>query len=114
MPVDIGVFACKCGCGLNVIKEKVVDLVDAIQSVAPECHVNSGCRCEKHNEEEGGVVNSPHLIGDAVDISCPNSSIRYMVLRKLFALGVKRVGIGKNFIHFDVSEEKSQWVMWLY
>ena len=114
MPVSREIFGCKCGCGFNVIHDAVVGLVGSIQEVAPECHVTSGCRCEDHNKAEGGVSDSPHLKGTAADLYVPNSKLRYLVLRKLFAMGVKRIGIGKDFIHFDVDKEKTQWVVWEY
>jgi uncharacterized protein YcbK (DUF882 family) len=108
------VFACKCGCGFNEIKDSVVQLVDVIHSIAPECTVTSGCRCPEHNESEGGKADSPHLRGLAADLYCPNSKLRYLVLRKLFALGIKRIGIGKDFIHLDIDPERTSWVGWLY
>jgi hypothetical protein len=109
-----GQFACKCGCGFNEIDEKVVAIVDVIQTVAPEAVVSSGCRCEKHNLEEGGKPSSAHLRGLAADIACINSQVRYIVLRTLFNRNVRRIGIGKTFVHFDLDQELPQWVGWIY
>ena len=114
MAVDMRAFECKCGCGLNNMDARVVGLVGEIQRVTPECNVTSGSRCPAHNESEGGKADSPHLRGLAADLYCPNSKLRYLVLRKLFALGIKRIGIGKDFIHLDIDPERTSWVGWLY
>jgi hypothetical protein len=75
--------------------------------------ITSGWRCEPHNVKEGGKPDSPHLKGMAVDISCPESRDRFIML--FHALGLfRRIGIGKNFLHVDVDKEKDQEVIWLY
>ena len=71
-------FACPCGeCnGFPVeINKKLVTIIDDIRE---ECGypsiVSSGVRCAKHNLEVGGVINSKHLSGDAVDFCVTNVS----------------------------------------
>lgn len=66
-------FTCKCGCGLNNMDLKVVKIADEIREhFGQACIVNSGTRCASHNKKVGGVSNSRHLSGKAVDIYVKN------------------------------------------
>lgn len=66
-------FTCKCGCKLNNINLNVVKIADEIREYfGNEAIVTSGTRCEKHNKEVGGVANSRHLTGKAIDIYIRN------------------------------------------
>ena len=78
--------------------------------------INSGYRTKKHNEEVGGVKNSPHMIGVAADIHVPDSSFRFWLVVWSLLCGIKRIGIGKTFIHIDIDkrDEKGQNIIWLY
>jgi uncharacterized protein YcbK (DUF882 family) len=107
-------FACKCGCGYNVIDFALVHELDEIRRIyGRPMIIASGCRCAKHNEAEGGVSESAHTKGLAVDIECKNSRDRYDMLLPLLSRFF-RVGIGKTFIHIDVDTTKDQDVAWLY
>ena len=62
-------FTCKCGCGLNNMNLKVVKIADDVREhFGKPAIVTSGSRCEKHNKEVGGVSNSRHLQGKAIDM----------------------------------------------
>lgn len=68
-------FNCKCGCGLNNMDLKVVKIADEIREhFGQPCIVNSGTRCTNHNKKVGGVSNSRHLKGKAIDIYVKNVS----------------------------------------
>ena len=61
-------FTCKCGCGLNNIKLTIVKIADQVREhFGSPAIVTSGCRCTKHNKNVGGVANSRHLDGKAID-----------------------------------------------
>ncbi len=65
--------------------------------------ITSGYRCSKHNSEVGGVKNSYHLLGMAVDIFVPEIPIaRLLQITREF----KFQGIGfypdRNFLHLDI------------
>ena len=110
-----GEFACKCGCGYNVIDQRVIDMAQVIRdAVGVPVHVNSGCRCEKRNAASGGVPNSFHVQGKAVDLSCSLGA------KKLFAVvaDLKAKGklpeleyailyITKDFVHIDCGKKRS-------
>lgn len=62
-------FTCKCGCGLNIEKDEIKRIADEIREhFGQPAIITSGTRCPKHNKEVGGVLNSYHLTGNAIDI----------------------------------------------
>ena len=67
-------FKCKCGgryCdGYPAqMREEVVRICDAARRhFGRRGHVISGLRCQIHNANEGGVANSQHMYGEAVDL----------------------------------------------
>ena len=62
-------FNCKCGCGLNNMHLEVVKIADEIREhFEKTCIITSGSRCAKHNKNVGGVANSRHLSGKAIDL----------------------------------------------
>lgn len=89
-------------------------------AIGAPLYITSGVRSPKMNAQVGGSENSSHLKGLAVDISTNNIGAeisprhRYMIMRSLIDSGVKRIGIAKTFIHFDIDEEKVQNVIWTY
>jgi len=110
-------FKCSCGCGLGFddMDETFIERLNIARGWADVPFViTSSIRCKKHNAEVGGKANSSHLIGLAVDIACPTSYIRYHVLRGLQVMKFNRFGIGKNFIHVDMDEDKPMELMWVY
>lgn len=70
-------FRCQCGgkyCNgfPNEPHEATVRFADAIRRrVGKPIHVNSGLRCPTWNSIQGGVANSNHMTGGAVDLGCP-------------------------------------------
>ena len=62
-------FDCKCGCGHNVVTQRLVDTLQEIRDYTGKpVIIVSGCRCETHNRKVGGVPESAHIIGEAADI----------------------------------------------
>lgn len=67
-------FKCKCGgqyCNgyPAEMQEAVVKIADAARAhFGKPAHVVSGLRCKKWNAHEGGVANSQHMYGEAVDL----------------------------------------------
>ena len=75
--------------------------------------INSSYRSSNKNTSVGGVNNSSHLAGLAVDIACSNSFDRFIIINALIRVGFTRIGIGKRHIHCDIDFEKNQDVIWL-
>ncbi|MBQ7170071.1 MAG: hypothetical protein IJR63_09260 [Synergistaceae bacterium] len=79
-------------------------------------HVNSGCRCEKHNAKVGGVKGSFHTKGKAADLSCSlGAQIMFETAQKLKAEGklpdleyciLYRT---KNFVHIDCGKKRKNY-----
>ena len=76
-------------------------------------NITSGYRCPKHNKEVGGVKDSAHVSGLAVDITVPDNVARLNIIRGLIIAGFRRIGIGKDFIHADIDKTKPN-NLWLY
>ena len=79
-----------------------------------ELHFNSGFRCPVCNKAAGGVPNSGHLRGLAVDVSAPDSGTRFRIVQASLKVGFRRIGIGKNFIHLDTDDRLPQNMIWTY
>ena len=108
-------FACNCGCGRNEIKDELITKLDEARQLAGvPFRINSGYRCDKHNAESGGAVESPHMSGFAADISTTDSRTRWLILESLVNVGFNRIGIGKTFVHADCDPNKDADVVWTY
>ena len=82
-------FACHCGCGFNIIDQRVINMAQTIRdALGVPVKVNSGCRCEKHNAKVGGVKGSKHTKGLAADLSCSKGpKVMFETVKKLHAQG---------------------------
>ena len=107
-------FTCKCGCGYNVIDQRVIDMAETIrQELGVPVRVNSGCRCEKHNKAVGGTKGSFHVKGKAADLSCSLGALKmFEAVKKLKDEG-KLPDLeycilyrGRNFIHIDCGKKR--------
>jgi len=108
-------FKCCCGNSFDKMDSNLLKMLDVARGVADiPFNITSSYRCSKKNKEVGGVDNSAHTRGTAVDISCTNSSDRFIVLDALLSAGFERIGIAKTFIHADVDTELPTGVIWLY
>lgn len=79
--------------------------------------VHSGFRTPEHNAAlagTGAVTDSAHLRGRAADIGAATSAMKFAIVMHAVALGVKRIGIGKTFVHLDNDTTLPQKVIWLY
>ncbi len=76
--------------------------------------ITSGYRCGEHNAAVGGVPDSSHVRGLAVDIRVRNNNGRYIILKALLEAGFTRIGIGDGFLHVDNDTRKTQDIIWTY
>lgn len=74
-------------------------------------HVNSGFRDPAHNAAVGGVQASEHtqVPANGADVKAHTSQERYRIVKAALKYGVRRIGIGKTFVHLGTSD-----VLWLY
>lgn len=97
------------------LKPELVSLLDKARGIAGvPFKITSGLRTESQNKKAGGVEDSSHLTGLAVDISTPTSDVRWKILNALLDVGFTRIGIGETFIHADIDKSKVQNVVWHY
>lgn len=78
--------------------------------------LTSGYRSKAYELSKGRRGSSAHCKtpGLAVDISTVDSHTRFKVLAALLAVGVPRIGIGRNFIHADIDESKAHPIIFHY
>ena len=110
-------FSCHCGCGYNIRDQRVIDMAQTIrEALGVPIHVNSGCRCEKHNASPavGGVKGSFHTKGLSADLSCSLGAKRLFavvadlkVKGKLPELDYAILYIKKDFVHIDCGKKRS-------
>lgn len=102
-------FKCKCGgkyCnGYPVeMQEAVVKAADKVRAhFGKPVTVSSGIRCTRHNAAVGGVSDSRHLQGKAIDFSVSGFSAS-MVLAYVQSLPEIRYAyaINSNYVHMDI------------
>ena len=100
-------FRCRCGkCGGFPAspQQELVRLADTVRAhFGAACHVSSGVRCESHNTAVGGVPNSRHLLGKAVDFRVAGKSARQALAFLGQLPGVRySYAIDENFVHMDI------------
>ena len=102
-------FACKCGgkyCkGYPAeMNEKIVKMADKVRKhFGAAVTVSSGLRCAKHNTNIGGVINSRHKLGKAIDF-CVEGKKSSEVLAYVKKQSDIRYtyAITDRFVHMDV------------
>ena len=73
--------------------------------------VTSWCRCPKHNKEIGSHTEN-HIHGAATDILVCGGPFRLRFLDAVLRVGFERIGIHRNFIHLDSTNNPK--TIWLY
>lgn len=101
-------FACKCGryCGgySAQMQRGVVELADrAREELKGVGFISSGLRCSQHNANVGGVSNSRHLSGKAIDLRIEGKSARQTLAWAQKQPEVRYAyAIDANYVHLDV------------
>ena len=100
-------FACRCGCGQNLIEDSLVDALDALrEQLGFPMPVTSGYRCPEHNQKVSTTgPGGPHTTGRAADIGVSRDKAVALLAA---ALKMNFTGLGLNqkgdarFVHLDL------------
>lgn len=97
-------FACKCGCGTCNMSQKLIEIADDVREhFGAPITVSSGHRCKTHNARVGGVSNSRHLSGKAMDFSVRGKSAAQVLEYVQKIPGIRYAyAIDSNWVHMDV------------
>ena len=110
----LGEFTCHC-CH-DVIRDKALELASRLEPVREDVGpivILSGFRCFHQNILVHGKTFSRHLTGEAADIACQDDATRFLLVTSLLTHGFVRIGIGRDFIHADISTITGP-VIWTY
>lgn len=100
-------FACKCGaCGGYPVQmeEAAVRAAETVREhFGAPVTVSSGLRCKAHNANVGGVANSRHLLGKAVDFRVAGKTAAQTLAYVRTLPGIRYAyAIDGQFVHMDV------------
>lgn len=105
-------FACKCcrycdGYPAEIQRALVELAEDARNHFGAPATVVSGVRCKRHNANVGGVANSQHMYGEAVDLRIEGVSADRLLAYIQSRPGVRYAyKINDTNIHFDIPKGK--------
>ncbi len=105
---------CNCGCGQAIRQPELLRrLVIARWISRVGFYVNSWNRCPDYNRQVGGLENSEHLKGYAVDISALACQEKFSIISGAIFAGFKRIGVYPWGLHLGADPNKPQNVFWL-
>lgn len=91
---------------------KLIELLDAARGYARVPFIIvSGYRSPEHNASIGGVPNSAHTKGKAVDLACTDSHVRMRMVTGLLLAGFRRIEIADKHCHADIDDSLPQDVL---
>ena len=107
--------ACSPACSLQDMQQHTMEKLDAAREMAGIPFVlNSAYRSPAWDKSKGRSGTGAHTTGCAVDIRCNSSANRMKIVLACLAVGFRRIGIGKTYVHVDDDPTKPQNVMWDY
>jgi len=110
---DIWEVECNDNCGQAIARGKVVYLLQVARTRSGvPFHITSWNRCELWNAYVGGVDDSSHVTGWAVDIvMSDNSATNYKILEALMHVGfpIIQINTEKRYFHVDLNPDKIWW-----
>ncbi len=113
-------FVCKCGKCKDIpayLENNIWCLSNELEKIrlalGRPIIINSGIRCITHNKKIGGVKNSQHILGKAVDIRVKNMKakdlynfITRLESMKLVYIGYMQLYEKEGFVHYDIRDKK--------
>lgn len=106
---------CNPPCSIDDMQQSFLDTLDRIRDMAGiPLVLNCAFRSVDYDLAKGRSGESAHCVGLAVDIRCSTSVNRFKILKAAITCGIRRIGIGKNFIHLDIDKTLPQNVIFHY
>ena len=106
---------CSPACSIEDMEEETLFVLDNVRHEAGiPLVLNSAYRSVVYEKAKGRSGNSAHTKGLAVDIRCTTSANRWKIVQAAIKCGVRRIGIGKTYIHLDTDTSLPQDVIWHY
>lgn len=95
------------------LEPKLVEMLDqARESAGVPIIITSGWRSPESNDSAGGVKDSAHTTGKAVDVRAPNDEYGKQVAFGLGHAGFQRAGFYDKHIHVDIDDTKPTPAKW--
>lgn len=101
-------YKCKCDrktCHYTLFSKKLADSYRGTRMhMGVPLYINSGYRCQEHNKGVGGVAESSHTTGNAIDISfngLTDTQIKKLIARCKYHFSY--VKVYKTFIHCQIN-----------
>jgi zinc D-Ala-D-Ala carboxypeptidase len=93
-----------------------LDLLDDMREEAGvPFHINSGYRTAAYNATlKEATPNSAHTRGMAADIAAMTGSEKWLIISAAIKANIKRIGIGRTFVHVDIDGTLPNPAIWLY
>ena len=106
-------WSCRCGCGQMIIEKELVDVMQIIRDlIGLPVIVHCVNRCPEHNKAVGGVSNSTHLTGQAIDFHIKGigtNKLHEHIMRFKEENIIRNVGLYDWGCHIDVREDYHFW-----
>lgn len=98
-------WACKCGCGLNNVDHTLVTVAERTRKYFNSpMTISSGLRCPTRNAQAGGVSNSRHLTGKAMDFSVRGKTAAQILTYVQKQPEIRYAyAIDGSYVHMDVN-----------
>ena len=107
--------ACSPACSLQDMQQHTLDKLDRAREMAGIPFVlNSAYRSPAWDKSKGRSGTGAHTTGCAADIRCNGDANRWKIVFAALAVGFRRIGIGKTYIHLDDDPKRTQNVIWHY
>ena len=106
---------CVPSCDISQMDPSFLDALDRVREKAGiPLLLNSAYRSRSYELKMGRSGNSAHTKGKAADIRCNASATRMRLVRAALDCGIRRIGIGKTYVHLDTDDTLPQDVIWDY
>lgn len=108
-------YNCKPSCSIDDCDKSSLERLDRAREIAGIPFVlSSAYRSPEYDKSKGRSGRGAHTEGKAFDIVCKDDRSRWLIVFSALAVGFKRIGIGRNFIHIDDSCRLESPLIWLY